>query len=110
MKASVHIEAGVCGFETKAQAASDDDQHVTFNIETTCEKIALLIELINRNGPIDAFLEISSSDQSVILQIAEAALTGCCAGCVVPAGLFKALQVSAGLALPKDIHIALTKA
>ncbi len=29
--------------------------------------------------------------------------------CVVPVGLFKAMQVAAGLALPKDIHIQLTK-
>jgi hypothetical protein len=36
-------------------------------------------------------------------------LTGCCAGCAVPVGLFKAMQVAAGLALPKDITIKLTK-
>jgi hypothetical protein len=38
-----------------------------------------------------------------------ATLKGCCAGCAVPAGLFKAMQVAAGLALPKDINIRLTK-
>jgi hypothetical protein len=35
--------------------------------------------------------------------------TNCCAGCAVPAGLFKAMQVAAGLALPKDITIRLAK-
>lgn len=109
MKATVHIEAGVCGFQTKAQAVSDDGQHVIFDIETTCDKIALVGERIQHNGPLDAFLEISSFDQSVILQVAKTTLTGCCAGCVVPVGLFKALQVAAGLALPKDVHVALTK-
>jgi len=35
-------------------------------------------------------------------------LKGCCAGCAVPAGLFKAMQVAAGLALPQDITIRLS--
>lgn len=36
-------------------------------------------------------------------------LIGCCAGCAVPAELFKGMQVAAGLALPKDINIRITK-
>jgi len=39
----------------------------------------------------------------------QAVLTGCCAGCAVPVGLFKAMQVAAGLALAKDIAITLAK-
>lgn len=33
----------------------------------------------------------------------------CCAGCVVPAGIFKAVQVASELALPKDIVITMNK-
>ena len=110
MKASVCIEAGTCGFQTQAEATSDDGQHVIFDIETMCEKIALVGELIEGNNPLDAYSEIGSADQSIILRVARETLTGCCAGCVVPVGLFKALQVAAELALPKDIHVALTKA
>ncbi|MFN2352102.1 MAG: hypothetical protein ABR497_09170, partial [Kiritimatiellia bacterium] len=36
-------------------------------------------------------------------------LKGCCAGCAVPVGVFKAMQVAAGLALPKDPTITLFK-
>jgi uncharacterized 2Fe-2S/4Fe-4S cluster protein (DUF4445 family) len=42
---------------------------------------------------------------SVLLRTARDVLTGCCAGCAVPVGLFKTMQVAAGLALPKDITI-----
>ena len=31
----------------------------------------------------------------------------CCSGCAVPVGIFKGMQVAAGLALPKDIRIAI---
>ncbi|MFW5857735.1 MAG: DUF6951 family protein, partial [Planctomycetota bacterium] len=34
----------------------------------------------------------------------------CCPGCVVPAGVFKAMQVAAGLALPKDAAITVESA
>jgi len=43
--------------------------------------------------------------QSQILKSAAEILTGCCAGCAAPAGIFKAMQVAAGLALAKDIQI-----
>ena len=109
MKATVEIDAGICGLQTRAEATSEDSQHVMFDIETTCEKIALFGEAAKESGPIDAYQEISSFDQSVLLQAARKTLTGCCAGCVVPVGLFKAMQVAAGLALPKDISITLTK-
>jgi hypothetical protein len=35
-------------------------------------------------------------------------LQGCCSGCAVPVGLFKAMQVAAGMALPQDIAISVS--
>lgn len=32
-------------------------------------------------------------------------LRGCCAGCAAPSAVFKAMQVAAGVALPKDITL-----
>jgi len=50
---------------------------------------------------VDAYAELGAGlDDSII-----AAATGCCCGCVVPAALLKAMQVSAGLALPCDATI-----
>jgi len=109
MKATVEIDAGICGFRTRAQATSQDSQNVNFHIETTCDKIRRLAELLKDKGPIDAFEDISPVGESLLLSVARSALTGCCAGCVVPVGLFKAMQVAAGLALPKDIDIKMVK-
>ena len=107
MEADVKIEAGICGFRTTVKAESQDSQNVTLRIGSTCEKINTLAAAIHEQNPIDAYVEISPAGESVILGTAAKKLCGCCAGCVVPAGIFKAMQVAAGLALPKDIVITM---
>ena len=105
MNAKVDIDAGVCGFRTVAQASSEDSQNVTFQVESGCEKIRMAASALTAQGPLDAYQEISSEAESVLLATMRRSLKGCCAGCVVPVGLFKLMQVSAGLALPKDILV-----
>ncbi|MDD5134529.1 MAG: hypothetical protein PHP01_03850 [Phycisphaerae bacterium] len=109
MKAMVEIDAGVCGFKTTARVKSDDSQSVTFDIRSNCDKIAKLAKAIGEKDSIDAYQEINPGGPAVIMTAAQEVLTGCCAGCAVPVGLFKAMQVAAGLALPKDITIKLGK-
>ena len=109
MIARVEIDAGICGFRTTACATSADGQSVSFEIQSDCEKIRDLGKQLRGKGVIDAYQEISPAKESVLMQTVRATLKGCCAGCAVPAGLFKAMQVAAGLALPKDITIKLTK-
>lgn len=106
MNAKVTIQAGICGFETRAQSTSDDDQMVMMQIESDCDKIRNLAKTIEQKNPLDAYQEIMFSQ---ILTAAAEHLKGCCAGCVVPSGIFKALQVAAGLALPKDIEIKISR-
>lgn len=107
MKAITHIEAGICGFYTTVRARSDDDQTVTFEVETDCDKIRHLGTLLKAQEPFDAYDEISAASGSRLLETARQALPGCCAGCAVPVGLFKSMQVAASLALPKDIHLTI---
>jgi len=109
MKAKVEIEAGVCGFRTTACMTSEDNQNVTFDVQSTCEKIQRLGALLHEKSPVDAYAEISPEAESVVMGAVRSTLKGCCAGCAVPAGLFKAMQVAAGLALPRDISIILSK-
>jgi hypothetical protein len=109
MKAQVNIDAGVCGFMATACAISKDGQNVTFDITTNCEKIRLLGQALQGKEPIDAYQEISPGGSAVIMTTVKDTLTGCCAGCAVPVGLFKGMQVAANLALPKDINIKITK-
>jgi hypothetical protein len=109
MAAKVDIDAGVCGFRATALIASEDSQHVTFDIQSDCGKIRAVAELLKRQGAIDAFQEISSNAQSIVLSTASGVLKGCCAACVVPVGVFKGMQVAAGLALPQDMRITVVK-
>ena len=109
MKAIVDIDAGICGFKTTAVVTSEDDQHVAFAVESDCDKIRSLGATLKDKALIDAYQEISPMAESVLMQTVRSVLTGCCAGCAVPAGLFKAMQVAAAIALPRDISIRLTK-
>ena len=56
-------------------------------------------------GPVDGYAEIGAGADGVILTTARESLKGCCAACAVPVGAFKAMQVAAGVALPKDVTL-----
>ena len=109
MKAKAEIDAGMCGFKTIVVATCEDDQHVNIEVNSGCEKVRGLAAALNGKGPVDAYQEISAEGKSVVLGVARETLTGCCAACATTVGMFKAMQVAAGLALPKDISIKLTK-
>lgn len=107
MKSNVQINAGICGFLTTVKAESQDNQQVLLEIESSCDNIKKLAALIHEQNPVDAYLEISPAGDSIILGTAMKNQIGCCIGCVVPVGIFKAMQVAAGLALPKDIVVSM---
>jgi hypothetical protein len=60
-------------------------------------------------GPVDGYAEIGVGSDGVVLTTARESLKGCCAACAVPVGAFKAMQVAAGVALPKDIRIGINQ-
>jgi hypothetical protein len=109
MMATAQIDAGVCGFHTTVNATSADGMFVEFEIKSDCEKIRGLGEALVARGPINAYEEISPVGDSVVMATVRECLKGCCAGCAVPVGMFKSMQVAAGLALPKDITITIGK-
>ncbi len=109
LDALVTINAGICGFVTSAEVSSPDNQNVEFRVSSNCEKIAKLGKSLRQHEPIDAYEEINPASDGVLMGLVREHLRGCCSGCVVPSGLFKAMQVAAGLALPKDISISLSK-
>ena len=82
---------------------------MAFDVESDCDKITSLGAALKNKGLIDAYQEISPAAEGVLMETVRAMLTGCCAGCVVPAGLFKAMQVAAGLALPRHVTVRPSK-
>jgi hypothetical protein len=101
------INAGVCGFHTVVTARSDDMQMVNLEIASECEKIRGLAEALRL--PVDAYQEIGDGSDGVVLKAARAHLTGCCAGCAVPSGIFKSVQVAGGVALPAPVTFAIKR-
>ena len=100
------VEAGICGFVTEIEANSEDSHHVTFKVDTDCEKIKNLSEKLTSY---DAYNEIKDGFDGELFEVIRAELKGCCAGCAVPVGLFKSMQVAAMVALPKNISIIISK-
>ncbi len=109
MKAKAEIDAGICGFRTIAVVTCEDEQHVRIDVHSGCEKVRAMAASLKDKGPVDAIREISPAAPSVVLTVARESLKGCCAACAAPVGVFKAMQVAAGLALPKDIDIKPSK-
>lgn len=99
------VKAGVCGFTTRISADSEDEQNVTLRIETDCEKIRKLADSI---PVLDAYSEIQTGHDGELMKAVRTHLKGCCAGCAVPAGIFKSMQVAASLALPQTVSIEIS--
>ena len=101
---SAEICAGICGFTTIVEAAMDGQRRVLLSIESQCEKVqSLAVELTQ----VDPFQEITRrGDGPLTLRLAAKHLSH--TACPVPAGIIKAVEVAAGLALPTDASIKLS--
>ncbi len=104
--AKAAINAGVCGFVTSVRATCEDQQHVSFDLESSCEKIQALGQAL---PVVDAYAEIGAGFEGEVLSAVHQVLGGCCAGCIVPAGIFKSMQVAARLALPQAASVDLER-
>ena len=108
MKALVVVDGGICGFQTRIHTESDDSQNVTFKIASGCERARAFGDALMSKGPVDGYAEIGAGSDGMVLTTARESLKGCCAACAVPVGVFKTMQVAAGVALPKDVTLKMT--
>ena len=100
------VEPGVCGFTADIEAEVRDYQFVTLKVNSECENI---IKISQKLKEFDAYNEIRDGFNGEFYKIIRENLKGCCSGCAIPIGLFKSMQVAAGVALPKDISIKIEK-
>ena len=101
--AKTEIEAGVCGRTTVVDARMEGDECV-LAIESECPGIQRMAEELER---VDPLREISYRGAGPLtLQMAAKHCKH--PACPVPAGIIKAVEVAAGLALPKDAMIRVT--
>jgi hypothetical protein len=100
--ATAKIHAGICGFRTTAAVGmADDGMHCAVRIDSDCPHVTAMGEELQA---VNAFEEIAFSGD--LPATFRAAAKHCPhAACPVPAGIIKAIEVAAGLALPADAHI-----
>ena len=108
--ARTQVHAGICGFVTTVVAKTEDQQHVTLTVESTCPDVIRMSKDLN-SRTFDAFQEIGPCKQPGSLY--ETKIMGICStlphvACPVPSGICKAIEVAAGLALPRDAHITVS--
>jgi hypothetical protein len=110
MKVRTEIEPGICNFKTVVTAETEDSQDVTFEFVSECEIIKEFDRQLEEISPIDAIMTLGAEENPILLKARKLLQTkGCCDACIVPAATVKAMQVVAGLALPKEVSLKFTK-
>ena len=102
---TVDIAPGICGFVTHIECTADDMFIAHLDIESQCAHIKQMAEMLKE---VSAFDEIRKPITETATYQA-AASAKCHAACPVPCAVIKALEVAAGLALPKDVQISICK-
>jgi len=97
------IQSGICGFTTEVVARADSDT-CSLIITSDCPAIQKLAEELRQVDPME---EITHKGKGPLtLRLAKKYCPH--PACPVPAGIIKAVEVEAGLALPKDAIITVT--
>ena len=111
MAVNIKVDPGVCGFDVMVKASTEDGMNVDLDIASNCQTIKQIAEELKQKTPIDAYQELSPENESTILALSRPLLVqkGCCEACIVPQAACKAMYVAAGLALPKDVSMLVTK-
>ena len=103
--AKVKVEAGICGFVTEIHAESQDMNTVTIRFDSTCPHVVKARESLTS---VEAYTEIfRKPHETLVYQTLSLQLPH--VSCPLYAGFLKAIEVAAGLALPKDAHILIEK-
>ncbi|OQA46123.1 MAG: hypothetical protein BWY52_00944 [Chloroflexi bacterium ADurb.Bin325] len=103
--AKAEINAGICGFHTTVIARQNEDGIIHLDITSECEWVRKLASQLQDVDPMkEAFWRRTSTPRIYEL------MPKCLAhpACPVPSGIVKAIEVEAGLALPADatIHVS----
>ena len=103
--AKAEIDAGICGFHTTCIATKNGDGTVRLTIESDCKAVMKLAEHLQDVDPMKEVFWRRALPRTHELA------PGCLShpACPVPSGIIKAIEVEAGLALPKDATIKVSK-
>lgn len=103
--AKATIMSGVCGFKTEVTAEKGEGFTILLDTVSDCPAFKNL----------NASLSEVDSMACIMDKVGQGAIYEACrincqhSACAVPMGIIKVVEVAAGLALPKDITVTLTK-
>jgi hypothetical protein len=104
--AKAEINPGICGLKTTVVAKANGDGTIHLQVESDCKAVCKLAEQIQDVDPYkEAFWRRKTPTN--IHELAPQCLSH--PACPVPSGIVKAIEVEAGLALPADVSIKLSK-
>ena len=99
------IDPGICGFTTTVEVTTASKRNCSVNIESECPHIQKLASVLTE---VDPFKEISFRGEGpTVLKLGMEYCSH--PACTVPVGIIKAIEVEAGLALPRNVIIQITK-
>lgn len=101
----VEVSPGNCGMTAVVTAESDDGQTVRIAVESACPHVCAAAEEV---AEVDGIVEATRPPgESEVYQALARRCTH--SACPVPAAILKAVEVEAGMALPQDVTIRMTK-
>ena len=102
--ARAEVISGICGFAASVDTLMEG-RRCSISVESDCDAIQRLSEELT---DVDPFQEISFRGEGP-LSLRLGAKHCYHPACPVPVGIIKAVEVEAGLALPADAHITVSK-
>lgn len=98
---TVHIESGICGFNSVLRAHRIERKSVGIAIKSDCGQVAAFGDLLQKLN-VDDVIRTPLNKNGVYEKAGKCNLH---ASCPVPCGVIKAAEVELGLALMKDVRI-----
>jgi hypothetical protein len=103
--AKVKVASGICGFSTTITTTCDDGQNVAVSYESECSHV---LKARDELASVDAFHELfkKPADTAVYAALSPNLPH---VTCPLYSGFLKAIEVAAGMALPKDVSMTIEK-
>ena len=98
--AKVEVNPGVCGMVCNVEVSKKDRMNLEVKIETKCEMVNKLGELIGEVNLRDA---LKPHGANIIYEKAADSIRH--VTCPVPMAVLKAIEVEAGMALPRPVSV-----
>ena len=100
----VIVKAGACGFTVTITAEKDTGKKIRLSFDTECEMVLKMLDDISQ---VDTMSVFSNHIANPVYRSAAKHIKH--AACPVMSGILKAIEVEAGLALPRDVRIEFIK-